>query len=48
MPRKNLSEFWTPVGVPAEVWNLRDGMILATGNPMGVLRSRKKYKNFRL
>jgi hypothetical protein len=46
MPKKDLSEFWTPVGVPPDLWSLQDGVIAAKGMPMGVLRSNKKYKNF--
>lgn len=37
---------WTPVNVAPETFSVRDGMIVSTGKPTGVLRSDKMYENF--
>jgi hypothetical protein len=49
---KNL-DGWTHVladaSVPREkVWSMRDGMLVCTGTPIGVLYTEKNYTNFRL
>ena len=31
-----------------QVWSVRDGMLICTGTPIGVLYTKKNYKNFRL
>ncbi len=31
-----------------EVWSVRDGLLVTTGEPLGYLYTREKYKNFRL
>lgn len=46
MPKADLSEFWTAETSPPETWSLENGVIAAKGNPQGVLRSLKTYKNF--
>ncbi len=47
MPKKNLAEHWTVEGAtPPEAWMLRDGAIATTGQPNGLLRSKKKYRNY--
>ena len=34
------------VETPPEVWSVDDGIITCAGQPMGFLRTKKKYKNF--
>jgi hypothetical protein len=37
---------WVPVNVAPETFTVRDGIIVSTGKPTGVLRSDKQYENF--
>jgi hypothetical protein len=37
---------WHPVNVAPETFTARDGMIISTGLPTGVLRTEKMYENF--
>jgi hypothetical protein len=46
MPKKDVREFWTIVQTPPEVWSVQNGVIACKGDPRGVLRSKKKYRNF--
>lgn len=47
MPKNDVSEHWTVEGkAPKEAWIVRDGMIVCTGQPNGILRSRKVYRNY--
>ena len=46
MPKADLSEFWSAAPSPEGTWSMENGVIAAKGNPMGVLRSNRKYKNF--
>ena len=47
MPKHDVSEHWTAQGkAPKEAWSVRDGMIACTGQPNGILRSRKTYRNY--
>lgn len=46
MPKADLSEHWSTEPSPPGTWSFKDGVIEAKGNPMGVLRSNKQYKNF--
>lgn len=47
MPKRNISEHWTVEGkTPAEAWSYRDGVIACTGQPYGILRSKKSYRNY--
>jgi len=46
VPKSDLAEFWNTTTSPEGTWSLQDGVIAAKGDPMGVLRSLKKYKNF--
>ncbi|MFB3828996.1 MAG: DUF1080 domain-containing protein [Bryobacteraceae bacterium] len=47
MPRRAISEHWVVEGkAPAEAWTLRDGVIACTGQPNGILRSKKAYRNY--
>lgn len=39
---------FAPVNCPPETWSERDGMIYCTGRPIGVMRTKKIYKNFEL
>lgn len=42
---KDLSE-WVDVNTSPSTWKVRDGMLVCTGKPIGVMRSRKQYENF--
>ncbi len=46
MPKAELSEFWSAAASPEGTWSLQNGVIAAKGNPMGILCSHRKYKNF--
>lgn len=46
MPKKDVGEFWTIEGTPAETWKIEDGMIRCAGKPNGFLRSKEVYKNY--
>ena len=37
---------WTPVNVPEDTFFVRDGMIVTTGKPTGLLRTERMYENF--
>ncbi len=37
---------WVPVNVAPETFTVRDGMIVSTGKPTGVLRTDRQYENF--
>ena len=37
---------WIDVNTSEETWKVQDGMIICTGNPIGVMRSDKQYENF--
>ncbi|MEW4487661.1 DUF1080 domain-containing protein [Thalassoglobus sp. JC818] len=37
---------FAPVNCDPETWSFRDGKIFCTGTPIGVLRTKKQYKNF--
>lgn len=39
---------WVNVNTGPDTWSVRDGMIVTTGLPMGVLRTEKQYENFLL
>jgi hypothetical protein len=39
---------WVDVNTSPETWSVRDGMIINTGKPIGVMRSDKEYENFLL
>lgn len=49
---KNLDTWDFVLADPAvkkeQVWSLRDGMLVCTGTPIGVLYTKKNYTNFRL
>ncbi len=42
---KNL-DGWVNVNCAPETWTVRDGMIICTGIPTGVLRTKKQYENY--
>lgn len=46
MPKESVEEFWIPEVAPANIWTVRDGVILCKGTPNGFLRSKKNYRNF--
>src|SRR6478672_22178 len=37
---------WTNVNVAPETFSVRDGIIVSTGVPTGVMRTKKMYENF--
>ena len=39
-------EGWVDVNTSPETWSVRDGMLVCTGKPIGVMRSDRQYENF--
>ena len=37
---------WVDVNTSPETWSVRDGMLICTGRPIGVLRTDRQYENF--
>jgi len=37
---------WVDVNTSEETWQVRDGILVSTGNPIGVMRSDRQYENF--
>ena len=37
---------WVDVNTSKETWTVRDGLLVCTGQPIGVMRSEKQYENF--
>ncbi|MCP4455012.1 MAG: DUF1080 domain-containing protein [Planctomycetes bacterium] len=37
---------WIPVNTGPETWTVRDGLLVCSGLPIGVMRSEKQYENF--
>lgn len=37
---------WSPVNTGLATWQVRDGMIVCSGKPTGLLRTEKQYENF--
>ena len=37
---------WVDVNTSKETWKVRDGLLVCTGKPIGVMRSEKQYENF--
>lgn len=37
---------WIDVNTSKETWTVKDGMMISTGKPIGVMRSEKQYENF--
>jgi len=42
---KNLSG-WVNVNTDKDTWSVRDGLLVCTGQPIGVMRTEKQYENF--
>ena len=42
---KDLSE-WVDVNTTPATWSVKDGLLVCTGKPIGVMRSKKQYENF--
>lgn len=42
---KNL-DGWIDVNTSPETWSVRDGMLICTGQPIGVMRTDRMYENF--
>ena len=42
---KNL-DGWIDVNTSPETWSVRDGLLVCTGQPIGVMRSDRQYENF--
>lgn len=39
---------WIDVNTSPETWKVRDGLLICTGHPIGVMRSARQYENFLL
>ena len=39
---------WVNVNTEPETWSVRDGMLICTGKPIGVMRTDRQYENFLL
>src|SRR3954463_2679691 len=39
---------WVPVQVAPNTFTVRDGIIVSTGKPTGVMRTERQYENFEL
>jgi len=37
---------WVNVNTADDTWSVRDGLLVCTGHPIGVMRSEKQYENF--
>ncbi len=37
---------WVDVNTSPETWSVRDGMLICSGRPLGVMRSDRQYENF--
>ena len=37
---------WEDVNTSKDTWKVKDGLLICTGKPIGVMRSKKKYRNF--
>ena len=37
---------WVDVNTSPQTWSVRDGMLICTGQPIGVMRSDRQYENF--
>ncbi len=37
---------WVNVNTDKDTWSVRDGMIICTGHPIGVMRTDRQYENF--
>jgi hypothetical protein len=37
---------WVNVNTAADTWSVRDGVLLCSGRPIGVMRTEKQYENF--
>lgn len=42
---KNLSG-WVNVNTAQDTWTVRDGLLICSGHPIGVMRTEKQYENF--
>lgn len=39
---------WVDVNTSEETWRVEDGLLICSGHPIGVMRSKKQYENFLL
>ena len=37
---------WVDVNTSKETWSVRDGLLVCTGHPIGVMRSAEQFENF--
>lgn len=37
---------WVDVNTTKDTWSVKDGLLVCTGHPIGVMRSEKQYENF--
>lgn len=42
---KDLNQ-WTDVNTSPDTWSVKDGLLVCSGQPIGVMRSKKQYENF--
>src|SRR4029453_5672386 len=43
---RNTLEGWVNVNTADDTWKMRDGILICSGRPIGVMRSTKQYENF--
>ena len=39
---------WVNVNTAEDTWHVKDGLLICSGHPIGVMRSEKQYENFLL
>src|SRR5688500_9259773 len=44
--KKDASIQWIEVNTPPDTWTLKNGELICSGRPIGVMRSEKQYENF--
>ena len=37
---------WVNVNTDPDTWRIRDGVLICSGHPIGVMRTEKEYENF--
>src|SRR5882762_7381988 len=37
---------WININTAEDTWSVRDGLLICSGHPIGVMRSEKQYENF--
>jgi hypothetical protein len=44
--KKDATIQWIQVNTPRETWTLKNGELICSGHPIGIMRSEKQYENF--